>query len=119
MIIISKNISIIVLAIAHAGISIAQQVISCPNGVRARAEWQDLSAGMKKRYFDATIKLHSDGKYDNFSHLHSERYFDWHENSQFLPAHRQYLLEYEKALRAIDPGLTLPYFDCKIVHISL
>jgi tyrosinase len=34
-----------------------------------------------------------------------------HGRAAFLPWHRQYLLEFEQALQAIDPSVTVPYWD--------
>ena len=34
-----------------------------------------------------------------------------HQNSAFCPWHRYYLLQFEQALQAVDPSVTLPYWD--------
>ena len=34
-----------------------------------------------------------------------------HENSSFLPWHREYILRFEKALQSVDPTVTIPYWD--------
>src|SRR5262245_56641074 len=34
-----------------------------------------------------------------------------HQNSAFCPWHRYYLLRFEQALQAVDPSVTLPYWD--------
>ncbi|MFC4066958.1 tyrosinase family protein [Actinoplanes subglobosus] len=34
-----------------------------------------------------------------------------HQSPSFLPWHRQYLIEFEKALQAIDPAVNVPYWD--------
>lgn len=34
-----------------------------------------------------------------------------HENTAFLPWHREYIRRFEQALQAVDPNVTLPYWD--------
>lgn len=34
-----------------------------------------------------------------------------HETATFLPWHREYLYRFEEALQAVDPAVTIPYWD--------
>lgn len=84
----------------------------CPNGVRVRREWRDLSDADKQRFVSAISKLHRerDG-FNAFVGLHNQMQQLWHEGSHFFPSHRLMLLKFEEELRKIDPGVPFPYWD--------
>jgi Common central domain of tyrosinase len=76
--------------------------------------------------YDQFVLLHSitypEIRYGRFANQHkcveqaekyrlSEECLNWaHKGNLFLPWHRQFLLEFEKQLLAIDPEVTLPYW---------
>jgi len=100
---------------------------SCEGGVgkltvcekmRVRKDFRDLSAAEKSLYIEAVNALKGQGIYDLFvqAHAHETNKAYAHGSSGFLPWHRKYLLEYENAIRAADPGgkykdVTVPYWD--------
>jgi tyrosinase len=78
-----------------------------------------LSADEKRRLVDALIALKRSGRYDEFVTTHNafilgdtdngER--TGHRSPSFLPWHRRFLLEFERALQSVDPAVALPYWD--------
>ncbi|MET9803375.1 tyrosinase family protein [Streptomyces sp. NPDC006368] len=87
--------------------------------VYTRKNQRDLSAAERKRFVAAVLALKRAGRYDDFVRTHIEHYRSdgdrrlrvAHMAPSFLPWHRQYLLEFERALREVDPGVTVPYWD--------
>lgn len=78
-----------------------------------------LTAGEKKRFVKAVLQLKKSGRYDVFVKTHQDimaRDFTEvgptaHGAPSFLPWHRKYLIDFERALQAIDPSVNLPYWD--------
>ncbi|MDX3845233.1 tyrosinase MelC2 [Streptomyces europaeiscabiei] len=78
-----------------------------------------LTADEKRRFVDALIALKRSGRYDEFVTTHNafilgdtdngER--TGHRSPSFLPWHRRFLLEFERALQSVDPTVALPYWD--------
>ncbi|MFI2781013.1 tyrosinase family protein [Streptomyces sp. ALB3] len=85
----------------------------------SRKNQRDLTRTEKKRLVDAILELKRSGRYDEFVALHRQYYVMDSENRprpahmtpSFFPWHRQYLLEFEGALRAVDSRVSLPYWD--------
>ncbi|WHM38235.1 tyrosinase family protein [Streptomyces sp. BPTC-684] len=82
----------------------------------------DMSRSERRRFIKAVLEIKRRGIYDRFVKLHvdvnSQDYLDkdtgkrvGHINPGFFPWHRQYLMEFEKELRRVDPTVTLPYWD--------
>ncbi|KAF8638949.1 hypothetical protein AX16_010423 [Volvariella volvacea WC 439] len=108
-------------------------------GSRVRKNAKHLTAEEWKRFIAALKAIKSRSRpggvvsiYDEFTALHMgavELHRTWrrqhqkvsrndvgwadpaHDNPGFLPWHRQLLLEFEAALQAVDPSVTLPYWD--------
>ncbi|WP_030192523.1 tyrosinase family protein [Streptomyces sp. NRRL S-87] len=84
-----------------------------------RQNQRNLTRAQKKRFTSALIELKRDGTYDDFVRTHNRWFVPdgasrrrvGHMTPSFFPWHRSYLLQFEKALRAVDPGVTLPYWD--------
>ncbi len=84
-----------------------------------RKNQQDLTAAEKQAFVNAVIELKGQGKYDPFVEMHNAFITGdrdngvrvGHRSPSFLPWHRQYLLDFEKALQGIDPSVSLPYWD--------
>ncbi|MEU6478851.1 tyrosinase family protein [Streptomyces sp. NPDC047017] len=73
----------------------------------------------KRRFVDALLEVKRRGEYDDFVRTHIA-YFTTdgesglrpaHMAPSFLPWHRQFLLELERALRRVDSSVTVPYWD--------
>ncbi|MCX4966493.1 tyrosinase family protein [Streptomyces sp. NBC_00654] len=84
-----------------------------------RKNQRDLTRTEKRRLVDAILRLKRSGRYDEFVVMHQEFYVSDTENRlrpahmtpSFFPWHRRYLLEFERALQAVDPGVSVPYWD--------
>ncbi|KAJ1981540.1 hypothetical protein H4R33_005231 [Dimargaris cristalligena] len=82
--------------------------------IAIRREIRSISQQERNRYFRAIKTLNSGPRpngYDYFTRMH----LDWasrsHGDARFLPWHRVFIREFEKALQRIDPGVILPYWD--------
>ncbi|GGU29854.1 tyrosinase family protein [Streptomyces lavendofoliae] len=87
--------------------------------VYVRKNQRDLTAAERRKFVGAVLELKRSGRYDDFVRTHV-RYYSAdgdddlrvaHMAPSFLPWHRQYLLEFERALRSVDPTVTVPYWD--------
>ncbi|MFJ8588579.1 tyrosinase family protein [Streptomyces sp. NPDC093595] len=84
-----------------------------------RKNQRDLTGAERKRFVAAVLELKRAGRYDDFVRTHVRYYRSdgdkglrvAHMAPSFLPWHRQYLLEFERALQEVDPGVTVPYWD--------
>jgi tyrosinase len=81
--------------------------------VRIRKNAQSLPAPERNRYLAAlgTLNAQGQGAYRDFRDMHvlaSDR--EMHGNVGFLPWHRAYVLDLERALQAIDATVTVPYW---------
>lgn len=65
------------------------------------------------------LELKRNGAYDDLVRTH-DKYFVpdrdsklrvGHMSPSFFPWHRRYLLQFERLLRAVDPGVSVPYWD--------
>ncbi|MFD4540653.1 tyrosinase family protein [Streptomyces bauhiniae] len=78
-----------------------------------------LSANEKRRFVDALLEVKRRGEYDAFVRTHIDYYTAdgekglraAHMAPSFLPWHRRFLLELERALRRVDSSVTVPYWD--------
>ncbi|MFD8410397.1 tyrosinase family protein [Streptomyces sp. NPDC059650] len=84
-----------------------------------RHNQRDLTSAQKRRFTAAVLQLKRTGAYDDLVRTH-DRYFVadrdtklrvGHMSPSFFPWHRRYLLEFERLLREVDPGVTIPYWD--------
>jgi tyrosinase len=81
--------------------------------VRIRKNAATLPAPERDRYLAAlgTLNAQGQGAYRDFREMHvlpSDR--EMHGNVGFLPWHRAYVLDLERALQAIDAAVTVPYW---------
>ncbi|MFC9078261.1 tyrosinase family protein [Streptomyces sp. NPDC057062] len=84
-----------------------------------RKNQANLTPDEKRRLVAAFVELKSSGRYDAFVKTHNafimgdtdtgER--TGHRSPSFLPWHRRFLIEFEKALQSVDPSVALPYWD--------
>ncbi|ORX81815.1 Di-copper centre-containing protein [Basidiobolus meristosporus CBS 931.73] len=80
-------------------------------GVRRRSEIRELSEAEMSSFIGAILELKRRGKYDGFVVQHVDGFPFAHNSPAFFPWHRKYLLNFEDALREIDPDVTVPYWD--------
>ncbi|KAJ1673687.1 hypothetical protein EV182_004756, partial [Spiromyces aspiralis] len=76
-----------------------------------RKELRNLTSDERRRFLDALNEMHSRGWFDAFARLHDTAAHGIHGNDLFLVWHRAFIRHFEVALQAIDPGLTLPYWN--------
>jgi tyrosinase len=84
-----------------------------------RRDVSTLTRAEKRRFVNALLVLKRRGEYDEFVRTHIAFYTadgedglrTAHMTPSFLPWHRRFLLELEKALRRVDPSVTIPYWD--------
>ncbi|WP_338698131.1 tyrosinase family protein [Streptomyces sp. Q6] len=78
-----------------------------------------LSKTQKRRFVEAVLTLKAKGRYDEFVRMHIDFYMGdgdgglrvAHMTPSFFPWHRKFLLEFERALQRVDPGVSVPYWD--------
>jgi tyrosinase len=87
--------------------------------VYTRKDQRNLTRTEKKRLVSALLELKRSGRYDEFVRMHGQHYVTdadnraraAHMTPSFFPWHRRFLLEFERALRAVDSGVSIPYWD--------
>lgn len=79
--------------------------------VRERRNVTALSATELAALAAAINELKRRRIYHEFVRDHANSMQNAHRQSAFLPWHRQFILHFESELRAIDPSVTLPYWD--------
>ncbi|MFF8727228.1 tyrosinase family protein [Streptomyces sp. NPDC015171] len=78
-----------------------------------------LTANERRRFVNALLAVKRRGEYDEFVRMHIDFYTadgedglrSAHMTPSFLPWHRRFLLELERALRRVDSSVTVPYWD--------
>ncbi|MGA5419745.1 tyrosinase MelC2 [Streptomyces lavendulocolor] len=84
-----------------------------------RKNQAQLTAAEKRSFVNAVLELKRTGRYDMFVTTHNAFIMSdtddgdrvGHRSPSFLPWHRRYLLDFERALQAVDPTVALPYWD--------
>ena len=92
--------------------------------MKVRKNIKKLTPDEKKRYVNAVLGLKaqdsvihpgSQSRYDDFAECHMNAMSvmpGWaHQGSVFFPWHRELLYQFEKLLQAVDPSVTIPYWD--------
>ncbi|KUN82101.1 tyrosinase family protein [Streptomyces griseoruber] len=87
--------------------------------VYTRKDVSTLTADERRRFVKAMLEVKRRGEYDEFVRMHIDHYVSdgegglrtAHMAPSFLAWHRRFLLELEKALRRVDPSVTVPYWD--------
>jgi tyrosinase len=79
--------------------------------VRVRKNANNLTVGERNRFLSAFTRLNVTGGFNQFRAMHTDDSdFEAHAGAGFLPWHRAYLLDLERAIQSIDPSVTLPYW---------
>jgi tyrosinase len=78
--------------------------------VRVRKNGNNLTVGERNRYIKAIRDLHNAGGYDVFQDIHAIASNEAHGTSAFLPWHRAFVVEYERALQGQDPSVSAHYW---------
>ncbi|WP_329558180.1 tyrosinase family protein [Streptomyces uncialis] len=84
-----------------------------------RKNQANLTPAEKRAFVNAVVELKRRGRYDPFVTTHREIFISdmtgpirqGHESPSFLPWHRQYLIDFERALQSINPNVSIPYWD--------
>ena len=84
-----------------------------------RKDVTTLTRTERRRFVGALLEVKRRGEYDEFVRTHIEYYVPdgdlglrtAHMAPSFLPWHRRFLLDLERALRRVDPSVTVPYWD--------
>ena len=92
--------------------------------MKCRNNVKNLTNDQKKRYVNAFLALKgqdslihpgAQSRYDDFVETHMNAMtapVGWaHGDSVFFPWHRELLYQFEKLLQAVDPTVTIPYWD--------
>ncbi|KAJ1649517.1 hypothetical protein IWQ61_009426 [Dispira simplex] len=86
------------------------QVATCQQPT-IRKEIREMSTSERDAFFNAFKELNRRGRLNKFPVDHMTYSKEIHGNAMFLPWHRRYLYEFEKALQSVSPGVTIPYWD--------
>ncbi|KAJ1965163.1 hypothetical protein IWQ62_002736 [Dispira parvispora] len=92
---------------------LAQAPTRCTS-IRTRREIRQLSRQERMRFIHAIRQLNQGDiptVWDNYALWHLNLNHTIHRSPFFLPFHRRYLVDLENRLQAIDPSVTLPYWD--------
>ncbi|MFJ2113713.1 MULTISPECIES: tyrosinase family protein [unclassified Streptomyces] len=85
-----------------------------------RKNQRDLTAAEKRSFVNAVLEVKRRGEYEDFVRLHTQYNVSdaeggglraGHMAPSFLPWHRRFLLEFERALQRVDPKVSVPYWD--------
>ncbi|MEU6376619.1 tyrosinase family protein [Streptomyces sp. NPDC046909] len=84
-----------------------------------RKDASTLTSAEKRRFVKAMLEVKRRGEYDEFVRMHIDFYVTdgegglrtAHMAPSFLPWHRRFLLDLERALRRVDPSVSVPYWD--------
>ncbi|WP_405872625.1 MULTISPECIES: tyrosinase family protein [unclassified Streptomyces] len=84
-----------------------------------RKDASKLTSDERRRFVNALLEIKWRGEYDEFVRLHIAYYTSdgedglrsAHMGPSFLPWHRRFLLDLERALQRVDPSVTVPYWD--------
>ncbi|KAL6726722.1 hypothetical protein Aduo_008663 [Ancylostoma duodenale] len=88
-----------------------------PNGqpylMALRKEYRMMTDNERNRWNNAILQLKRSGEYDRLSVMHRQvgSSSGAHSGPGFLPWHREYMKRLEIAVRMVDPGVAMPYWD--------
>lgn len=79
--------------------------------MRCRRDYRDLTSAEKQRFIEALYDAKSRGVIDDFADEHDVHFSHGHNNSSFLPWHREFLRRFEAELQVYDERVMLPYWN--------
>ncbi len=77
-----------------------------------------LTVAERLAYTNAVNQLKSNGRYDPYVQQHQGAMGHGHGGPAFFPWHREYLRRFEDDLQAIDPSVSLPYWDWTQANVN-
>lgn len=86
-----------------------------------RQEYRQLSTSQRTTYVTAVARLYQNARqtYNQFATDHNNLGNSGiHGNGMFLPWHRHFLIQYERALRSQRAGICIPYWDATLDNNS-
>src|SRR5262249_32752202 len=105
------------LILAAALVGAPAALASCPNGIEQRKDIHTMTQSQVTEFVTALRKMQTPSApgtpsvFDKFVAIHIGEASLIHNYADFLPWHREFLLEFEQALQKIDPQVTIPYWD--------
>lgn len=79
--------------------------------MRCRRDYRDLTSAEKQRFIEALYDAKARGVVDSFADEHEVHFSHGHQNSSFLPWHREFLRRFEAELQVYDARVMLPYWN--------
>jgi hypothetical protein len=79
--------------------------------VRCRRDHRNLTPAERARFVAGLYHLKATGVIDQFADLHRDHFSHGHNNSSFLPWHREFIRLFEQQLQTFDPRIMLPYWN--------
>ena len=79
--------------------------------MRCRRDYRDLTTAEKQRFINALYDAKARGVIDAFAAEHDVHFSHGHQNSSFLPWHREFLRRFEAELQVYDARVMLPYWN--------
>jgi hypothetical protein len=76
-----------------------------------RRDYRDLTAAERARFVSALFHVKALGVVDAFADEHQMHFSHGHNNSGFLPWHREFIRPFEAELQTYDPRVRLPYWN--------
>ena len=70
----------------------------------------------RSAFVSAVLALQASGRYARYTTIHNVA--PAHGNPLFFPWHRQFILDFERDLQAVDPTVTLPYWDWTVNNLN-
>ena len=76
----------------------------------------NLTPDERSRFVEAVLQLKQDGKYDQYAEIHAHSMAHGHDNSAYLPWHRELIRRFEQDLKAFDASVALPYWNWAVAN---
>lgn len=77
-----------------------------------------LTVAERQAFTNAINQLRANGGYDTYVTQHQGAMGHGHGGPAFFPWHREYLLRFERDLQAIDPNVSIPYWDWTVANLN-